>query len=88
MGLKASGNTWEQIAEFMKIPRTTCLDRHNKLVKKAVVWDNELNQRLEKMYQKRREEIWRGIGAELGIPWKAVEDHAFDLGKKKLVGRR
>jgi crotonobetainyl-CoA:carnitine CoA-transferase CaiB-like acyl-CoA transferase len=88
LGLKGSGNTWKQIAEFMDRPYTTCYDRYTKLVKKTVEWDDELNSKLEKLYQKRREELWRGIANELGAPWKAVEDHAFDLGKKRLVGKR
>lgn len=83
--LKASGNTFKQISEFMGIPQTNCFNRHGKLMRNAIEWDDELNKRLEKAYQKRREEMWKGIATDLGVPWKAVEDHTWDLGKKKFV---
>jgi hypothetical protein len=44
-----------------------------------------MDQNLLQSYQKRREEMWRGVAADLGVPWKAAEDHAWDLGKKKCV---
>ena len=63
------------------------MERYNKLMKKAVGWNDEMDQQLLKSYQKRREEMWRGVAADLGVPWRAAEDRVWDLGKKKFVRR-
>jgi hypothetical protein len=54
-------------------------------MKKSVVWDKELDLKMQKSYIKHREAMWGLVGKELGVPWRAVEDHALDLGKKWLV---
>jgi hypothetical protein len=56
-------------------------------MKKAVGWNDEMDQQLLQSYQKRREEMWRGVAADLGVPWRAAEDRVWDLGKKKFVRR-
>jgi len=83
--LKASGSTWKHISDFLEIAPTTCLERYNKLMKTAVGWDDEMDKKLEKAYLKHRDKVWEAVGSELGIPWRAAEDRAFDLGKKRLA---
>jgi len=85
LGLKSSGHTWQQISTFMEIPPTTCVERHNKLIKKSVVWDKELDVKVKKAYLKHREAMWQAVASEVGVPWRAAEDRAWDLGKKSLV---
>jgi len=46
-----------------------------------------MDKKLEKAYLKHRDKIWEAVGGELGIPWRAAEDRAFDLGKKRLAKR-
>lgn len=55
------------------------------LMKTAVVWNKDLDEKLEKLYKLRREDIWKGIANDMGIPWRAVEDRHWDLGRKKLA---
>jgi hypothetical protein len=69
----------------MQIPPTTCKERYNLLMKQSVVWDKALDLKMQKSYIKHREAMWELVGKELGVPWRAVEDHALDLGKKWLV---
>ena len=69
----------------MGIPTTNCYRRYNKLITEAVEWNDEMDRKLEAAYHKRREEMWKGIAADLEIPWKAAEGRAWDLGKKKFV---
>lgn len=56
-------------------------------MKKAVGWDQEMDHKLLQSYQKRREEMWKGVATDLGVPWRAAEDRVWDLGKKKFVKR-
>jgi hypothetical protein len=83
--LKSSGNTWSQISQFLEIPASTCIDRYNKLMKRSIVWDEELDAKIHKAYLKHREAMWKAVGNEVGVPWRAAEDRAWDLGKKSLV---
>jgi len=69
----------------MGIPVMTCSDHFNQLMKNSTEWNEEMDQKFVKSYQSRRAEIWKGIAKDLGIPWRAVEDRAYDLGKKKLA---
>ena len=85
--LKASDNTWKQISEFLGTPKSTCIYRYSKLIQKAVKWDKEMDENLEKAYRKRREEIWKGIAGDIQVPWRAAEARMWDLGMKKFVKR-
>jgi len=85
LGLKSSGHTWQQITTFMEIPSTTCKERYNKLMKMSIVWNKELDIKVRKAYFKHRETMWQSVAREVGVPWRAVEDRAWDLGKKSLV---
>ena len=82
LGLKNSGNTYTQISEFMQIPPSTCKDRYNKLMRDAVKWDDDLDQKLRKAYTQFREEMWKRVGEQVGVPWRAAEDRGMNLGKK------
>ena len=66
----------------MKIPPTTCSDRYNKLMRDAVEWDKDLDQKLRKAYSQFREEMWKRVSEQIGVPWRAAEDRALNLGKK------
>ena len=54
-------------------------------MKTAVQWNKDLDQKLEKLYRVRREDLWKGIANDMGIPWRAVEDRHWDLGRKTLA---
>jgi len=56
-------------------------------MRKAVEWDDERDQKLEKSYIRHRETLWTAVAKDLGVPWRAVESRAFDLGKKRLAKR-
>jgi DNA-binding transcriptional MerR regulator len=85
ISLRDKGRTFQEISESLDRPRTTCLMRFNMLMKTSVSWDKEMDQKLEKAYQKHRESMWKGVAAELDVPWRAAENRAWDLGKKKFV---
>lgn len=87
LGLKASGSNWKQISEQLEVPCTTCRERYNKLMKKAVTWDKQMDEKLERAYQRHREQMWKNVANDIGIPWRAAEDRMWDLGKKKFVKR-
>ena len=85
--LKASGNTFKKIGELFNLPRTTCQDHYYKLMKKGVEWDENMDKKLEMAYQKHRDQVWVAVAGELGVSWRAAEDRAWDLGKKRFVKR-
>ena len=85
MGLKSNGKGLTKIAELMYIPYTCCWRRYNELMAKGVDWNAELDQKLKKSYQIRREEMWKSVADDIGVPWRAAEDRAWDLGKKGFV---
>lgn len=64
---------------------TTCHRRYHELMVKAVEWDEKMDEKLRKTYQKHRDKVWEAIAGELGVPWRAAENRAWDLGKKKIV---
>jgi folate-binding Fe-S cluster repair protein YgfZ len=82
--LKNNGATWVEVSKSIGRPQTTCLDRYTVLCKNSVEWDDEMDKRLEKYYQKRRESMWKGVEEELGMSWKAAENRMWDLRRKKV----
>lgn len=85
LSMISDGKKWKEISEFFDIPMTTCLERYNRLVKKSTEWDEKMEQKLEKAYQQSRQLMWKMVGDKIGVPWRAAEDHAWDLGKKRFV---
>jgi Myb-like DNA-binding domain len=83
--LKSEGHTWAEISKFFNKPATTCGSHYTVLMKNAVEWNPELDQKLENAYLRHRDSMWKAIGSELEIPWRAAEDRMWDLGKKKFV---
>ena len=55
------------------------------LTTKVQTWDDGMDQKLEKVYQMHRREMWAGVARDMEMEWRAVEDRAWDLGKKKFV---
>lgn len=57
------------------------------LLSKATVWDDDMDEKLEKAYHGGRDAFWKGVAKGLGegVSWRAAEDRAWDLGKKRLV---
>jgi hypothetical protein len=54
------------------------------LTQKAVkTEDNKLEEKLLETYQRLREDMWKKIETELGVPWRWAEDRIFELGKGK-----
>jgi len=70
---------------MLGIPRTTCHYHYSKLMTNAVEWDEDMDKKLRIAYQKHRDGFWEEVGRELGVPWRAAEARAWDLGKKKIT---
>ena len=66
---------------------TSCRRRYQVLTTKGVTWDDEMDEKLEKAYQRGKEAFWQGLAKGLGegVTWRAAEDRAWDLGKKRFV---
>jgi hypothetical protein len=57
------------------------------LVTKGVEWTDAMDARLEKVYQRFREEFWRRAAEEVGggVGWRGAEERMWDLGRKRFV---
>ena len=53
------------------------------LMKTAVEWNKDLDEKLEKLYKLRREDIWKGIANDMGIPWRAGGGPSLGFGKEE-----
>lgn len=87
LGLKARGTTNVKISEVLGIPTTTCHRRYHELTEKAVEWDQNMDEKLRMAYQKYQDKVWETVANELGVHWRAAENRAWDLGKKKIVNK-
>jgi len=82
VALRESGLSYGQLAEQFDVHPTTCHARYKRLTKKAVKSeDTKMDDKLLATYQSLREDMWKKIEAELGVPWRWAEDRIFDLGK-------
>ncbi|KAI0479275.1 hypothetical protein GGR56DRAFT_673204 [Xylariaceae sp. FL0804] len=86
--LRATGMKWDDVSR--RIPgRTTlgCRLHYQNYLERRCEWDDERKNKLARLYERFKNEMWQKVGEEMGIPWRAAEGMHWELGKEDMARR-
>ncbi|KAK0335652.1 hypothetical protein LTR59_011091 [Friedmanniomyces endolithicus] len=86
--LRRDGRKWKDIAE--ELPgrsAISCRLRYQNYLERRPQWDERKQDRLALLYDRYKEDMWSGIAAELGLPYRAVEAMHWPMGAEEMARR-
>ncbi|KAI1388765.1 uncharacterized protein F4822DRAFT_429380 [Hypoxylon trugodes] len=86
--LRGSGMKWDDISRRLpgRSPISCRLHYQNYLEKK-IDWDEEKKNKLARLYERFKGDMWARVGEEMEIPWKAAESMHWKLGETDMAAR-
>ncbi|KAI9669909.1 MAG: hypothetical protein M1831_006945 [Alyxoria varia] len=86
--LRGDGMKWDDVAKHLP-GRTSisCRLHYQNFLEKRPEWDEEKKNKLSRLYERFRREMWEKVAKELNMPWRAAEDMHWQLGKHELAQR-
>ncbi|KAL6720139.1 hypothetical protein ACLMJK_002060 [Lecanora helva] len=86
--LRAKNMKWADISkEMVGRSDTSCRLHYQNYLEKRQPWDEEKRNKLARVYDRLKQELWTPIAAELGVPWRAAEGMHWQLGKDDMARR-
>ncbi|KAG6286412.1 hypothetical protein E4U09_006744 [Claviceps aff. purpurea] len=77
---KRAGKSWEEIAEYLpERTITSCKGYYYRLLRRCDGWSPELQNKLCRIYERSKPEMWAKIGQELLIVWGSAEEMHWRL---------
>ncbi|KAI4134211.1 MAG: hypothetical protein LQ347_001722 [Umbilicaria vellea] len=86
--LRGSGMKWEDISK--RLPgrsAISCRLHYQNYLERRSEWDEERKNRLARLYERFKPEMWTPLATELGIPWRAAEAMHWQLGEQDMARR-
>ncbi|KAK0824924.1 hypothetical protein LTR91_019519 [Friedmanniomyces endolithicus] len=86
--LRRDGRKWRDAAE--ELPgrsATSCRLRYQNYLERRPQWDEKKQDKLALLYDRLKKDMWSGIAAELGLPYRAVEAMHWQMGAEEMARR-
>ncbi|KAJ9641782.1 hypothetical protein H2199_004994 [Coniosporium tulheliwenetii] len=86
--LRGSGMKWEDISKrFPGRSAMSCRLRYQNYIERRNEWDDEKKNKLARLYERFKKEMWEGIAKEMGVPWRTAEAMHWQLGELQMAER-
>ncbi|KAI1781125.1 hypothetical protein F4818DRAFT_29653 [Hypoxylon cercidicola] len=88
IGLRASGMKWEDISR--RLPgrsAISCRLHYQNYLEKKAEWDEEKKNKLSRLYERFKEDMWKQVSNEMALPWRTVEKMHWQLGEVEMARR-
>ncbi|KAI9716871.1 MAG: hypothetical protein M1828_007532 [Chrysothrix sp. TS-e1954] len=86
--LRGSGMKWEDVSRHLPgRSAISCRLHYQNFLEKRPEWDEEKRNRLARLYERFRKEMWERVAKELKMPWRAAEEMHWLMGKDELAQR-
>ncbi|KAH0547999.1 hypothetical protein GP486_008259 [Trichoglossum hirsutum] len=86
--LRGSGMKWEDISN--RLPgrsAISCRLHYQNYLERRSEWDEERKNKLARLYERFKQEMWSKIAEEMAIPWRAAEAMHWQLGEQDMARR-
>ncbi|KAI5819045.1 hypothetical protein BZA77DRAFT_242325 [Pyronema omphalodes] len=86
--LRGKNEKWEDISE--KLPgrsAISCRLRYQNYLERRSEWDEEKKNKLARLYERFKQEMWTTIAKEMEIPWRAAEAMHWQMGEIEMANR-
>ncbi|KAI1340116.1 myb-like DNA-binding domain-containing protein [Xylariaceae sp. FL0016] len=86
--LRGSGMKWDDISKRLpgRSPISCRLHYQNYLERRSE-WDEERKNKLARLYERFKPEMWAKVAEEMAIPWRAAEAMHWTLGEQDMARR-
>ncbi|KAI0601859.1 hypothetical protein F4775DRAFT_356759 [Biscogniauxia sp. FL1348] len=88
IGLRGSGMKWEDISK--RLPgrsAISCRLHYQNYLERRSEWDEERKNKLARLYERFRSDMWQKVAEEMVIPWRAAEAMHWQLGEQEMARR-
>ncbi|KAL9081379.1 MAG: hypothetical protein Q9157_000098 [Trypethelium eluteriae] len=86
--LRGSGMKWEDISK--RLPgrsAISCRLRYQNYIERRSEWDEEKKNKLARLYERFKKEMWEKVAKELCMPYRAAEAMHWHLGEHEMATR-
>ncbi|KAI9716546.1 MAG: hypothetical protein M1812_005277 [Candelaria pacifica] len=86
--LRGGGMKWEDISQ--RLPgrsSLSCRLHYQNYLERRSEWDEERKNKLARLYERLKPEMWSKVAEEMQIPWRAVEAMHWQLGEEDMARR-
>lgn len=86
--LRGRGMKWEDISK--RLPgrsAISCRLHYQNYLERRSEWDEERKNKLARLYERFKAEMWSKIAEELSVPWRAAEAMHWQLGEQDMARR-
>ncbi|KAF8544489.1 hypothetical protein BDD12DRAFT_948332 [Trichophaea hybrida] len=86
--LRGKGEKWEDISK--RLPgrsAISCRLHYQNYLERRSEWNEDKKNRLARLYERFKPEMWQIIAKEMEIPWRAAEAMHWQLGEKDMAHR-
>ncbi|KLU89703.1 MYB DNA-binding domain-containing protein [Magnaporthiopsis poae ATCC 64411] len=86
--LRGSGMKWEDISK--RLPgrsSISCRLHYQNYLERRSEWDEERKNKLARLYERLKPEMWAKVAEEMQIPWRAVEAMHWQIGEQDMARR-
>ncbi|PCD21939.1 hypothetical protein AU210_015742 [Fusarium oxysporum f. sp. radicis-cucumerinum] len=86
--LRGRNMKWEDISKRMPgRSAIACRLHYQNFLERRSEWDEERMNKLARLYERFKPEIWAKVAEEMAVPWRAVEAMHWQLGEKDMARR-
>ncbi|KAK7724277.1 hypothetical protein SLS64_000611 [Diaporthe eres] len=86
--LRGSGMKWEDISK--RLPgrsAISCRLHYQNYLERRSEWDEERKNKLARLYERFKPEMWAKVAEEMQVPWRAAEAMHWQLGEADMARR-
>ncbi|KAH8820516.1 hypothetical protein F5884DRAFT_816327 [Xylogone sp. PMI_703] len=86
--LRGSGMKWDDISK--RLPgrsAISCRLHYQNYLERRSEWDEDRKNKLARLYERFKPEMWAKIAEEMGVPWRAAEAMHWQLGEVDMAHR-
>ncbi|KAK7921117.1 hypothetical protein PG985_009139, partial [Apiospora marii] len=86
--LRGNGMKWEDISK--RLPgrsAISCRLHYQNYLERRSEWDEERKNKLARLYERFKPEMWAKVAEEMAIPWRAAEAMHWQLGENDMARR-
>ncbi|CAZ84917.1 unnamed protein product [Tuber melanosporum] len=86
--LRGRGHKWEDISrELPGRSAISCRLHYQNYLERRPEWDEERKDRLARLYERFKADMWALVAREMEIPWRAAEAMHWQLGEREMARR-
>nr|WCL15689.1 MYB transcription factor 10 [Cladosporium cladosporioides] len=86
--LRGNGMKWEDISKHLPgRSAISCRLRFQNYLERRSEWDEEKKNKLARLYERFKKDMWEKISKEMALPWRAAEAMHWQIGEVEMAQR-